>query len=74
MSRDWLVKARGELTHEEVANQVGIKRQYYSMIENGSRDPSVKVAKKIAAVLNVDWTLFFKDKSNEMLPETQQSA
>ncbi len=74
MSRDWLVDARGELTHEEVANQVGIKRQYYSMIENGSRDPSVKVAKKIAAVLNVDWTLFFRDKGNEMLHNSSKPA
>jgi len=37
------------------------------MIENGSRDPSVKVAKKIAAVLNIDWTLFFREKGNESL-------
>lgn len=67
MSRQWLANARGNLTHEEVAKQVGIKRQYYSMIENGSRDPSVKVAKKIAAVLNIDWTLFFREKGNESL-------
>lgn len=74
MSRDWLVIARGELTHEEVADQVGIKRQYYSMIENGSRDPSVKVAKKIGMVLKIDWTLFFRDKGNEMLLDDSKPA
>jgi len=72
--REWLVNARGDLTHEEVANQVGIKRQYYSMIENGIRNPSVRVAKKIAAVLNVDWTLFFRDKGNEMLQGNSKPA
>lgn len=66
MTREWLVKARGNLTHEEVAERVGIKRQYYSMIENGSRNPSVAVAKKIGAVLGFDWTLFFEEQSNEM--------
>lgn len=67
MARDWLIKARDSATHEEIANRVGIKRQYYSMIENGSRTPSVGVAKKIAAALGFDWTIFFEDESNETL-------
>jgi transcriptional regulator with XRE-family HTH domain len=39
-----------------------------SKIELGERRPSVEVAKKIAAVLFFDWTLFFEDD------ETDQSA
>lgn len=66
MTREWLVKARGDITHEQVAEQVGIRRQYYGMIENGNRTPSVNIAKKIAAFLGFDWTIFFKDQGNEM--------
>ncbi|AFL99474.1 putative transcriptional regulator [Desulfitobacterium dehalogenans ATCC 51507] len=68
MTRYWLAKIRleAEKTHEEVAEVVGIKRQYYSMIENGERNPSVKVAQKIAEVLGFKWTLFFEDNGNEL--------
>jgi len=46
------------MLHKEIAQLVGIKRQYYDMIENGNRRPSVAVAKKIGAVLSFDWTNF----------------
>lgn len=45
----------------EVAAAVGITQQMYWMIENGERRPSVETAKKIAAVLGFDWTLFYPD-------------
>lgn len=32
------------------------------MIESGDRKPTVKTAKKIAAALGFDWTLFFDDE------------
>ncbi len=48
-------------TQKEIAELTGITQQMYSNIENGKRRPSVAVAKKIAEVLNFDWTLFFKD-------------
>lgn len=67
INREWLITARGEMTHEEVASLAGIKRQYYSMIENGTRNPSVAIAKKIASVLNLNWTIFFEDEGNETL-------
>jgi putative transcriptional regulator len=31
-------------------------------VENGNANPSVEVAKKIAAVLGFNWTLFFEDE------------
>ena len=57
------------LTHEQVATKTnkGITRQYYGMIENGDRTPSVDVAKSIAEVLEIDWTIFFELKSNQGL-------
>lgn len=69
MIRFWLssIRVTSGLTHEEIAKIVGVKRQYYSMIENGSRTPSVKVAQKIADVLNFEWILFFDEVGNEMM-------
>lgn len=71
--RDWLTKARKDLnlTQQDVAEKADIKRQYYGMIENGDRTPSVSTAKKIAEVLQVDWILFFDDKSNKTFRETR---
>lgn len=59
--RKWLIDLRGGLTQEEVAFKAGISRGAYSNIENGKRDPSVSMAKRIAAALNFDWNIFFKD-------------
>jgi transcriptional regulator with XRE-family HTH domain len=46
----------------EVGLMANISESMYSLIENGKRRPSVDVAKRIAAVLNFDWTLFFEKK------------
>ncbi|MFS0749559.1 helix-turn-helix transcriptional regulator [Oceanobacillus sp. 1P07AA] len=66
-----LIDARTKkgLTHQQVASLTdkGITRQYYGMIENGYRRPSVEVAMAIADVLDIDWTIFFKSKSNQKL-------
>ncbi|RKO67142.1 helix-turn-helix transcriptional regulator [Desulfofundulus salinus] len=64
-SRGWLVKYRGNFTHQQVANMAGISRSYYTEIESGLKNPSVTTAKKIAMVLGFDWTLFFKDDGCE---------
>lgn len=60
--RIWLKELRENLglTHEEVANKSKIQRAYYTMIENGSRTPSVEVAKRIGKTLNFNWTIFFE--------------
>lgn len=66
-----LVNARikKNLTHEQVASLTakGITRQYYGMIENGERRPSVDVAKSIGEILDIDWTIFFELKRNQKL-------
>lgn len=73
--RHWLyhIRKTKALTQREVANACGIKRQYYGMIENGA-SPSVDVAKKIAAFLGFDWTLFYENEGNETLPNAADSA
>lgn len=69
MNRSWLISKRegSEKSQEEVATEAGISRQYYGMIENGSRNPSVEVAKRIATALGFNWTLFFNENSNDVL-------
>lgn len=80
--RQILINARTEknYTHEQVAalasyNGKRISRQFYGMIENGDRRPSVEVAKSIAKVLDVDWTIFFELTGNQtLLSERKKQA
>lgn len=60
--RNWLIKLRGNKPQSEIASKSGISQNFYSWIETGERTPSVETAKKIAAVLDFDWTLFYEDK------------
>ncbi|WP_458414554.1 helix-turn-helix transcriptional regulator [Schinkia sp. CFF1] len=66
--RKWLhdIRINKNMTHDEVAKRAGIQRAYYTMIENGKRNPSVAVAKELARVLEFDWTIFFENKCNIM--------
>ncbi|PQQ45510.1 helix-turn-helix transcriptional regulator [Bacillus thuringiensis] len=61
--RLWLLEKRKyrEKTQDYIAYKARISRSMYAMIESGERNPSVPVAKKIAKVLNFDWTLFFEE-------------
>ena len=60
--RDWLKEARHKmgLTLKSVATSAGISECYYSQIENGKRNASPPVAKRIASVLGVSWQKFFE--------------
>lgn len=62
--RTWLIKAREKkiFTQVEVAELIGTTPQFYNYIENGLRRPSPEVAKKIAKVLDFDWTKFYETK------------
>lgn len=52
------------LSQEKIAKRLGITRQHYNAIENLRSTPSVKLAKELAGMLGVDWTIFFDDKVN----------
>lgn len=52
------------MSQEEIAERANISRQYYNSIENGKRKPSVELAKKLASILQIDWTIFFADEVN----------
>jgi len=47
------------LTQEQLASKCGVIRQTISEIECGRNNPSIYLAKKIAEVLDLDWTKFF---------------
>lgn len=67
--RSWLKKLRHEshnLTQEQLAKMVGISRTMITEIENGNANPSVEVAKKIAAVLRFEWTKFYEDEQDTL--------
>lgn len=61
--RIWLANCRTKkgLSQNQVANQIEVSQQMYNYIENGKRNPSPKLAKKIADVLNFSWTKFYED-------------
>ena len=47
-------------TQMELAKAAKVSYASISRYENGTRKPRVDQAKRIAEVLNFDWTLFFK--------------
>ncbi|MCK0470388.1 helix-turn-helix transcriptional regulator [Halalkalibacter sp. APA_J-10(15)] len=67
MMRDWLLQKRLDLklTQEEVADKAGIARTTYASIEQGFRNPSVNVSKRISQVLLFEWIIFFEEKCHE---------
>ncbi|MDW5300214.1 MAG: helix-turn-helix transcriptional regulator [Sedimentibacter sp.] len=63
-----LKKLRANKTQKEIADLIGITTSHYGFIENGDRQPSLKVAKKIANVFNTNIEgIFFADAHNETL-------
>lgn len=60
MKRVWLVKLRKNkgFTHNDVGGMVGISRQSYTLIEGGTRNPSLLTALKLSATLGFDPILF----------------
>ena len=59
--RDWLknIREKKGLRQIDIANKLDITESYYSMLENEERNPSVKVAKAIGAMLGFKWTKFY---------------
>lgn len=64
--RGWLrdIRISKGLTQEQVAILSDISRSHYTHIEQGTKKPSVDVAKRIAKQLGFDWTIFFENKSS----------
>ncbi len=67
MKRSWLKELRKKrsLTQAEVASRSFIERSYYAQIENGTKNPSIDVARNIANVLHFNPALFFTENLSE---------
>lgn len=61
--RTWLIERRKKhfLTQSEVARAAKISQASYCNIERGKINPKPKTAKRIANVLQFDWTEFFEE-------------
>ena len=55
-------RIKSKLTQEELAKKVEITRPYLTEIENGKRNPTIKIAKKIADILGVTVDKIFFDE------------
>lgn len=55
--REYLIEAREKagLTQQDVANRIGISRQYYQMVETGERQKrmDLSIAGGLSVVLNI---------------------
>lgn len=67
--REYLVKAREKagLTQQDVANRIGISRQYYQMVEQGERQRKMdlSLAGGLSAVLNIPITEIVRMESSD---------
>lgn len=63
---DWLVEIRGDRSQYKVAEEIGIAQSTYASIENGNRNPSVRMSKKIAAAMGFEWTRFYEEESDKV--------
>lgn len=69
--REALIKAREEtgLTQAKIAENIGVSRSFYGLIETGARNPSYGLAKSIAWELKKSVSdLFFELDSFRMKP------
>ena len=65
--RTWLIEKRrsSKQTQMDLAKEAGISRAYLAQIELGLRNPSVRVAKKLARTLSFNWTRFFEEQEQD---------
>ena len=61
------MRVEAGLSQTELAHAVKVSQYSISRIERGIRRPKVETAKKIAHVLDFDWTDFYKEESDEQL-------
>ena len=59
--RTTLIEARGKRTQMDVANEMGISQKYLSKLELGQRNPSLKIAVKIASYYGTSVEHLFPD-------------
>ncbi len=53
------------LTQEEVAEKVGVSKEFISMVESGKRNPSLEVLSKIASIFSKEASYFMDTKRDD---------
>ena len=56
------IRKKQNLTQESLSNMVNIHRTYYSMIERGRKNPSLRVAVSIKKALNYQYDDIFDNQ------------
>lgn len=59
------IRKRKGLTQEEMAKSLGITRPAYTNIEARKRKPSVKIARKIGVILDIEWPMLFEEHTEK---------
>jgi transcriptional regulator with XRE-family HTH domain len=54
------IRKQKQVSQKYLAYQVGVTRHYLSMIENGVKNPSVKLVNRLAEQLGVPLDILFK--------------
>ena len=56
----YMLRTAKDWSQQQVANNAGISRSYYSILEAYGRVPSVAVAQRLARVFDFNWHDFFQ--------------
>lgn len=76
--REYLVEAREKagLTQQDVANRIGISRQYYQMVETGERQKrmDLSIAGGLSVVLNIPIAEIVQRESAAQKSERQEGG
>jgi putative transcriptional regulator len=64
-------RAKYDLTQEDLANRVGVRRETIVFLEKGKYNPSLKLAHDVAVALNakIDDLFIFEDEESDILEE-----
>lgn len=76
--REYLIEAREKagLTQQDVANRIGISRQYYQMVETGERQKrmNLSIAGSLSVVLNIPIAEIVQRESAAQESERQEGG
>lgn len=55
------IRKMNKLTQEDIAKDINISRTFYTRLELGTRNPSIKTAKKLEILFNIPMEELFPD-------------
>ena len=66
------LRARYDLTQEELAQQIGISRETILLIEKGRYNPSIKLAYNVARILKTTIDQLFIFEETDFMPRKKK--